>query len=134
MGHLNKAEKLISIVFQIIAALILANAAFGKFSGNEMSVHVFHELNILETRIVIGIIEVLAALLLLSKIPQYGALLGFGTMLGALIAHVSILGMEIHGDGGQMVMMMAVVLLSSIIVMWINRRRMPFVGHTFSGR
>jgi len=132
MNHLSQKEVYLSWVFQIIAAIILGMTAFAKLTGNEMSIYVFEQLQIGGTRMIIGVIEALAALLLISKIPQYGAILSFGTMIGALIAHLSVLGLEIHDDKGEMVILMTVVIISNVLVMWVNRRKLPFIGHTCS--
>lgn len=121
----------ISWVFQLIAALILGNASIQKFLGVEMSVYVFKALDIEGTRLVIGAIEGVAALLLLTKAPHWGAILGFSTMLGALIAHISVLGLEVHQDHGALSMMMIGTIVSTAIVLWIRRRSLPLIGHTF---
>jgi len=131
MTTLTTKEKTISWIFQIIAAIILGSAGFSKLSGNEMSAFVFSELGIEETRLIIGVIETLAAFLLITKAPYLGAILGFGTMIGAIIAHVSVLGMEIQNDGGTLVMLLAVLVVATIVIMWIWRRSLPLIGGTF---
>ena len=128
----SKSSKIIlSWVFQIVAAIILAKAAYSKFTGSEMSVSMFQALGIDQTRLIIAAIEAIAALLLLTKnLSQYGALLGLGTMMGALIAHATVLGFDVNNDGGMMVILMSIVVVSAMIIMWIRRKTMPFIGHT----
>lgn len=124
--------KMISWLFQIVAAMILAKAAYGKFLALESSVYVFNALDMgASSRILIGVIESISTILLLtSTLPHLGALLGFGVMLGAIIAHGSVLGLQVNNDNGMMVMMMSSVIVSTMIVMYIRRRRLPLIGHT----
>jgi hypothetical protein len=81
----------------------------------------------------IGVIESLAVLMLLSpNLPHIGAFLGFGTMIGAAIAHVTVLGLG-PGDGIMVGMLGAVVLLT-VGIMFIRRRDMPLIRHTYDDR
>ena len=133
MKELTTTQKVTSFVFQLISALILAKASYAKFTGNEMSISIFSSLGMEETRLIIATLEGIGALLLVTKnIPQYGAILGFGTMMGALIAHVTVLGLEVNSDGGMMVMLMGVVIISTTVIMWIRRRKLPLIGHTLN--
>ncbi len=130
---LEQKTPLFSWVFQIIAAGILAMAAWGKITGAEMSVFVFTSLGMEPTgRIIIGMIEGLAALMLITaNIPHLGAILGFAVMIGAVFAHISVLGIDVQGDGGMMVMMLGAVIVSTGTVMYLHRKKLPFVGKTF---
>ena len=127
-----KQKKIICYSFQLIAGLILAKASYDKFSGQEMTLIIFKSLSIEKTRLVIATVEGLASFLLISNhLPHYGAILGLGTMLGAFIAHISVLGIEVNNDGGMMVMLMVVVIISTITVMYLRRKDLPLIGHTF---
>ena len=44
MNELTRGMKVLSWLFQVIAAFILARAAYGKFIGAEMNVAVFEQL------------------------------------------------------------------------------------------
>ena len=133
MNGLSAGQKTVSWIFQLIAAAILAKASYGKFTGAEMSLFIFDQIEMgAAGRYIIGIVEAFSALLLLTpNIPHIGALLGFGTMMGALIAHLTVLGIDINGDGGLLVMMMGVVIVTTATVMYIRRRDMPMIGRTF---
>ena len=132
MNSLTTKEKIISYIFQIIAATILGLAAYGKFSGQEIGSMVFERIKMGENgKYLIGVIESLAASLLLTpNIPHYGAILGFGTMIGALIAHLTVLGIVVDNDGGRTVMMLITVIISCSIVMYIRRKNLPLIGGT----
>lgn len=124
-------EKVIFFFFQCVAALILFKAGASKVMGEELSVYIFDALGMSESLMIIGVIELLAGVLLaFTASSHYGAILGLLTMIGAVIAHVSKLGLEVQGDGGQLVGMMLVVIVSCLVVMWIKRRDLPLVGHT----
>ena len=75
---------------------LLLNGPNVKFTGTEHALEMFSNLGMGPSgRILIGLIEVLAALLIL--LPQsavYGAFLGLGVMIGATIAHLTMLGFE----------------------------------------
>ena len=122
----------ISWICQILAALILAMAAWGKITGAEMSVFIFATLNMEPGgRIIIGMLEALAAVMLLtSNIPHYGAILGFGVMIGATLAHISVLGYDVQGDGGRLIILLTIVVVTTLAVMYFHRRKLPFVGKT----
>jgi hypothetical protein len=129
---LTTKEKIISWIFQIIAAAILALAAYGKFTGEEFGTIVFERIKMgAAGKNLIGVIESLAVFLLLTpNLPHYGAILGFGTMLGALLAHLTVLGIVVNNDGGKAVMMLLTVILSCSVVMYIRRKNLPFIGGT----
>lgn len=131
MNGLSRKNSMISWFFQLIAAAILAKAAYSKFAGSELSVYVFNALEMgAGGRLLIGVIEGVSVLLLLSSsAPHIGALLGFGTMLGACLAHYSVLGLSVQNDGGAMVLMMVIVMISTSLVMYIRRKNLPLIGH-----
>ncbi len=132
MDELTTREKSISWIFQIIAAAILAMAAYGKFTGEEFGTIVFERIKMGQYgKNLIGVIESTAVFLLLTpNLPHYGAILGFGTMLGALVAHLTVLGIVVNNDGGKAVMMLITVILSCSIVMYIRRKNLPLIGGT----
>ncbi|MFV1996239.1 MAG: DoxX family protein [Verrucomicrobiales bacterium] len=81
-------------VAKLVSASMLAHAAFEKLTGDSHAIEMFTLLEMEPSgRLVIGVIEALATLLIL--LPQssvYGALLGLGVMIGATIAHLTVLG------------------------------------------
>ncbi len=134
MPRPNKREKILSWIFQIISAMIFWYAAYEKFFGDDLSGMVFDQLKMGDHgRKLIGVIESLSALMLVTKnLSHFGALLGLGTMLGALIAHLTVLGLNVNNDGGMMVGFMCLNIISCSIVMYIRRRSYPLIGDTFN--
>ncbi len=112
-------------IFQLVPALILLGTAYGKLSSKPSEVQLFSVLGMEPTgRFIIGIIEGLAALLLLS--PRYsaaGAFLALGTMLGALIAHLTVIGFDLKHT-----LLLSSVLLSSLVVLVARYRHLPLLG------
>ena len=116
---------------QVVAAAILLFTAYMKLTGDPASIEVFARLGMEPGgRYVIGVIEVLASLLLLSPLAGIGALLGMCVMCGAIIAHVTILGLVVNDDGGLLVGMLATVLVCAGYVLVSRRKEIPFVGET----
>jgi len=123
------SRPILTRVAQVFAALLLMVAATMKFIGDPGSVAIFAVLDMEPTgRYLIGSIELVAALLLLSPFAASGAVLVVGVMCGAIIAHVTHLGLVVNDDGGMLVGMLMMVLLSASFVLYSRRREIPFVG------
>ena len=82
-------------------------------------------------RYVIAVIELAAALLIVSPFAALGSVMAVSVMCGALIAHLTQLGLVVNNDGGRMVGMLVVVLLCAAYVLVSRRKEIPFVGDTF---
>ena len=111
-------------VLRIIAAFIMLQTLFFKFSGSEESVYIFSELGMEPWgRIGTGILELIASILILyPKTTFFGAILAIGLMLGAVGAHITRLGIEVKNDGGQLFIYSLLVLVSSIVLAIIYRK------------
>jgi len=118
-------------VLRILAAAILLPVGYQKLMGDEMSIMLFDTLGMEpHGRVIIGVVEIIAALLLLSPLAASGALLAVGVMLGAIIAHVTVLGVEVGGDGGRLLVMLSIVFASTTTVLVALRRELPVIGST----
>src|SRR6185503_3706454 len=118
---MNK-QKIISIVLRLIAAVIMLQTLYFKFTAQPESVYIFSKVGIEPWgRVASGIAELVASvLLLLPTTIALGALVGAGIMLGALAAHVFILGIEVQGDGGQLFIYAFVVLIACVVLLAIH--------------
>ncbi len=67
-------------------------------------------------------------LLLVPSTAAIGAALALGVISGAVVSHLTKLGIEVQGDGGLLFALALVVLVGSAIVLWLRRRELPIVG------
>ena len=120
----------LSWLLQIVVAVILLQTLFFKFTGAEESIYIFTTVGAEPWgRYGSGVLELIAAVLLL--IPGtigIGALLAVGVGVGAVFSHVTLLGIEVKGDGGLLFGLACVVLTGSAIVLAIHRRELPIIG------
>jgi hypothetical protein len=120
----------LSWVLQIVVAVILLQTLFFKFTGAPESIYIFTTVGAEPWgRYGSGVMELIAAALLL--IPGYaaiGALLSLGVGVGAVFSHLTVLGIDVQGDGGLLFGLACVVLVGSAIVLAIRRRELPIVG------
>lgn len=110
-------------VLRIVAALIMLQTLYFKFSGAEESVYIFSQLGMEPWgRIGTGILELIASILILyPRTTFFGSVLAIGLMSGALVAHLTRLGISVKNDGGQLFIYALLVLLSSVILAVIYR-------------
>ena len=108
---------------RIIAAVIMAQTLFFKFTGAEESIEVFTKMGMEPWgRYGTGSVELVASvLLLLNPTARWGALLACGTMAGAIGSHLFVLGIESHGDGGYLFILACTVMVCSLYVIWVNK-------------
>jgi len=130
MNHLTKTHAIVSWVLQLAAAAILLQTLFFKFTGAEESVYIFTTLGLEPWgRIGSGIAELIAAILLLvPATTTLGAILAMGVMAGAIMSHVTRLGIEVRGDGGLLFALAVIVFAASAVVLLIRRGEIPVIG------
>lgn len=125
---LSPAAAWTSWICQLVAAVILAQTLFFKFSGAEESRFIFSALHVEPWgRWLAGVSELVCALLLLVPgLAVWGALLAVGVMLGALASHVLVLGIVVQDDGGLLFALALVTLACAAVVAWLRRADLPF--------
>ncbi|MEM7483340.1 MAG: DoxX family protein [Acidobacteriota bacterium] len=127
---LSKTAKIVSWICQLLVAGILFQTLFFKFTAAPESVYIFQTLGAEPWgRIGSGMVEFLAGILLL--IPSrvvWGALLAAVTILGAIGSHLTVLGIEVQGDGGLLFGLALAVLVCSLLVLFLRWRQLPFFG------
>jgi hypothetical protein len=57
-----------------------------------------------------------------------GAGLALAVMAGAIFTHLTILGIEVMGDGGLLFGLCLVVAACSAVLLFLQRRRLPLIG------
>jgi putative oxidoreductase len=107
---------------RLIAAVIMLQTLYFKFSGAEESIYIFSSLGMEPWgRIGVGVVELIASILLLiTPIAWIGALLALGAMSGAIFFHLFILGIEVRGDGGYLFLLAVIVAICSLYVIFVN--------------
>ena len=66
-------------------------------------------------------VELIAGILLLTpRFNWLGALIGLGTMAGAIVSHLTILGIDVLGDGGQLFGLAIITFVCCKIVLLLN--------------
>ncbi len=113
--------KKLSWVFRIVAALILLQTLYFKFTGHPESVELFTKLGVEPWgRISTGVLELITSILLLLPNTVFlGAFFGTGLMSGAIFSHMFIIGIESKGDGGQLFIMAIITMLCCLITCFI---------------
>lgn len=126
---MKKLSKYLYLAARIIAALILLQTLYFKFTAAEESVYIFKTVGMEPWgRIGIGIIELIAAaLLILNSTAWLGGLLGLGLMSGAIAMHSMIIGISVQGDGGYLFSSALIVALCSGFVIVQNREKITSI-------
>ena len=76
-----------------------------------------------------GIAELVAsALLLWPPAAAAGAVVALGVMTGAIVSHLTVLGIEVRGDGGLLFLLAVIVWAASAVVLWIHRASLAILG------
>src|SRR4051812_11443705 len=113
-----------------IAAVILLQTLFFKFTGAPESVFIFTTVGQEPWgRYGSGVVELASSVLLFfPRGVAIGALLALGTMCGAVFFHVTKLGIVVQGDGGLLFGLALVVLGCAAFLLWLHRRALPLAG------
>jgi hypothetical protein len=132
---------------RIVAAIILLQTLFFKFTAAPESIYIFTKLGIfihsyvpiasigmveVSARIGSGIMELIAAVLLLT--PRFvwaGAVLAMAATGGAIVSHLSFLGIEVQGDKGLLFFLAIAVFVTSAIALFFHRMQIPVLGKRF---
>ena len=132
---------------RIVAGIILLQTLFFKFTAAPESVYIFTKLGaFIQTyvpfatignvevsgRIGSGIMELIAAVLLLT--PRFvwaGAILAMAATGGAIVSHLTFLGIEVQGDKGLLFFLAIAVFATSAIALFLHRMQIPVFGKRF---
>ncbi|MBL8189512.1 MAG: DoxX family protein [Acidobacteria bacterium] len=136
--ELTKVQTILSWALRIVVAVILLQTLFFKFTAAEESVYIFTNLGAEPWgRIGSGIVELIASVLLLTpRTIWLGALLSLGTISGAIMSHLTKLGIRLTavGDHGELFALAIVVFVCSAIVLLLHRRQIPVIGKRLFGQ
>ena len=123
---MTKGTKIISWITAIISSLIMLQTLYFKFTAANESVYIFTQLGLEPFgRIGIGVAELVASILLILPRSRFlGALISVGLMIGAVIGHLTKLGIEVMNDGGYLFALCLIVLTSSFICLYLERKQL----------
>jgi uncharacterized membrane protein YphA (DoxX/SURF4 family) len=120
----------LSWLLRIAAAAILLQTLFFKFTAAPESVYIFTKVGAEPWgRIGSGIIELVAAILILTpRFTWLGSLLAVGVMSGAILSHLTILGIEVQGDKGLLFALAVIVFVAAGLNLLLHRTEIPIIG------
>jgi putative oxidoreductase len=123
----SRTECILSWTCRIAAAAILAQTLFFKFTGAEESIYIFTKVGLEPWgRYGSGVAELIAAVLLLTpRFAWAGALLTLGVISGAIVSHLTVLGIVVKDDGGLLFGLAIAVFATSAITAFLHRRQIP---------
>jgi len=119
---------------RLLAAVIMLQTLYFKFSGSEESVYIFTTVGMEPWgRIGVGMMELIASVLLIINAAVWlGALIAIGLMAGAIGMHLTILGIEVKGDGGYLFLLAVIVTLCSAYILLIDQNKIKTVIRRFT--
>lgn len=120
----------------VLAAIILLQTLYFKFTAHPDSVHIFSTLGLEPWgRIGAGVSELIAGVLLLyPRTSIFGAILALGVMIGAILSHLLFLGVAVGGDGGLLFILALIVTVCSIIVLFLRRDDLILIMQKLVGK
>jgi peptide-methionine (R)-S-oxide reductase len=109
---------------RLVAAIIMIQTLYFKFTAHPQSVALFTKIGLEPYgRLGIGVLELVASvLLLIPRTTSIGALLSVGLMSGALMFHLTTLGIEVDGDSILFIYAL-IVFVASLIIILFNYRQ-----------
>jgi hypothetical protein len=127
---MSKHLRLIDWILRLTAAVILAQTLWFKFTAAPASVYIFDKVGLgAPGRIGSGIAELIAAILLvIPRTAWLGAVIALGVMGGAIMSHLTVLGIVIMNDHGELFGLALTVAAFSAAVLFLHRRDIPIVG------
>ncbi|MFV9551325.1 DoxX family membrane protein [Algibacter sp. PT7-4] len=121
-------KKYIPLTLRLIIAAILIQTLRFKFFAHPDSVYIFSTIGLEPIgRIGIGILELIAGIfLIIPKTAWLGAILTIGVIGGAIIMHLTQLGIEVKNDGGILFITALFTFVLSGITLYLYKNDIPF--------
>ena len=125
----SRRQRIISWTCALVAASIMIETLFFKFTGSKESVYIFQKMGTEPwMRWIQGIWELLASLCLLTPPLRWmGGILTTGAMSAAILSHMTWLGYSILGDHGLLFCMAITTFTCGFTVLILHRHQIPFV-------
>lgn len=121
-------------ILRVVGAGIMLQTLFFKFTGAPESIYIFETVGLEPFgRYASGVAELIASILLLvPRTTWLGAIIGLGVMAGAIMSHLTVLGIVVQDDGGTLFVMAIAVFISCAILLFANRKDIPVIGAKFA--
>ncbi|MEO1022190.1 MAG: DoxX family membrane protein [Bacteroidota bacterium] len=117
-------------ILRLAAAGIMLQTLYFKFTGAAESIYIFETVGIEPWgRYLSGVGELIASILIL--IPAYtwaGSVIALGVISGAILSHLTVLGIEVQGDGGTLFILAIIVFMASALLLFFTRGDIPIIG------
>jgi len=120
----TKNKTILDWIFRILLAALFLMAALPKLTGDPMAAAMIDKLGVGSwAGPVIGLAELTAAILLLvPKTVVVGAALALVVLVGAILSHLTVLGISLgEEDGGSMFAMASVGLVVSGVLLYMRK-------------
>jgi uncharacterized membrane protein YphA (DoxX/SURF4 family) len=117
-------KKILTWLLRIVAAVIMLQTLFFKFTAHPESVELFTKLDIEPWgRIGTGVVELIASIFILIPVTSWlGAILAIGLMSGAIFSHLTVLGVSYGGN--PLLFIYAVIVLAACgILLFLEREK-----------
>ena len=117
-----KKNKILLWILRIVPAFIMLQTVFFKFTSAPVTIYIFETLGVEPWgRYASGIGEIIAGvLLLIPRTTWMGATLGLLIMGGALMSHLTVLGINVDG-GPDLFIMGIVAFVCCALNIWIHK-------------
>lgn len=118
-------KKIAYTIARFAAAVIMAQTLYFKFTASPESIYIFEIVGMEPWgRWLVGIMELIAAILLIiPKSAWAGGVLGLGLMAGAIGMHLTILGIEVMNDDGDLFKLALATFLCCTYVVFANKEK-----------
>lgn len=129
----SKYHTLLSWAAALISAIMMLQTLYFKFTAAPESVYIFSTLGIEPWgRIGSGIGELIASVLLLIPSRRWlGALLGLGIISGAILAHLTTLGIEVMDDKGYLFLLALIVFAGCGTCLYLEKEKLKALSERF---
>ena len=126
---MTSTTRIISWIIRIVAAVILLQTLYFKFTAQPESVFIFTTVGMEPWgRIGSGVAELIAGILLIiPRTAWLGAFIAMDVMAAAIFFHLTELGIDVQGDGGLLFTLALIVTSCSAITVYLHRYSIPLI-------
>lgn len=120
-----KIKTALNWVLKLTVAIILLQTLYFKFLAHPDSVYIFSKLGVEPWgRIGLGIAELITAILIfIPKTELIGMINSLLIIIGAIGAHIFVIGIDIKNDHGGLFTLALIVLVCSVTYLFLNKNK-----------